>query len=190
LVDEGPLIVYTGKVYVGMKEIEHLVYAAQHLPHCRFLMTGGQPAAIIELQFDLQTRGIDNVRLTGFLENPEITQLYQQAADVLVSYYSAQDHPYARHNLPNKLAEYMSTGNPVVVADFPAVHDWATAETAALVEPDNPAALVETILRLLEDRGRAAQMADSARRLAERRSFQQVASEVSAFLVAHCRLSI
>ena len=184
LAGDRPLVVYTGKLYPGMAEIGHLVHAAKQLPDWSFLLTGGQPAAIARLRRDLAQSGVTNIILTGFLEKPEQTRLYQKAADVLVSYYSTRDHAYAHHNLPNKLAEYMSTGNPVVVADFPAVREWATPKTAALVEPDNPAALVATLVRVQEGAHSASQMAAHARRLVEEQSFESVAGDLERFLAA------
>lgn len=180
--NDGPLIVYTGKIYRGMTEVEYLLYAASRLTRYRFLMTGGQPAAVEQIQGQLDRQGIRNVSLTGFLEKPELTRLYQQAADVLVSYYSTRDHVLAAHNLPNKLAEYMATGNPVVVADFLAVRDLATEDTAVLVDPDNPDALVRGILRAVEDPEDAAARAARALALVRNRTFERVATEILDFL--------
>lgn len=184
-IDEGgPLVVYTGKLYPRMAEVEHLLQAATNLPRCRFLLTGGQPAALSVVRDELAQRSIHNVMLTGFLERPESTRLYQQAADILVSYYSVKDHPFACHNLPGKLAEYMSTGNPVVVADFPAVRDIASATTAVLVPPDDPAALTEALRRVLRDPRAAAELGASAQRLVHHRSYEQVAHDLGSFLTA------
>jgi glycosyltransferase involved in cell wall biosynthesis len=133
----------------------------------------------------MQNRGLANVIFTGFLDKPELTAVYQRAGDVLISYYSVYDHPYARHNLPNKLAEYMATGNPAVVADFPAVRDWATPETAVLVRPDDPESLVENLVLILNDETRARRIGAAALELAEKRSFEEVARDVTRFLIAH-----
>jgi glycosyltransferase involved in cell wall biosynthesis len=79
----------------------------------------------------------------------------------------------------------MATGNPVVVADFPAVRDWATPDTAVLAKPDDAEALIENLVLLLNDSPRAEKIGASARRLAEKRSFQQIARDVSHFLITH-----
>jgi glycosyltransferase involved in cell wall biosynthesis len=177
-----PLVVYTGKIYPGMAELSHLLQAATQLRECRFILTGGQPPAIRAIQTELDRRCLTNVTLTGFLEKPEATRYYQQAASVLVSYYSLRDHPYARHNLPNKLAEYMTTGNPVIVADFPAVRDVATPDTAVLVEPDEPAALIDAIARVVSEPAAYLQRAERARALIRERTFERVAGELIDFL--------
>lgn len=183
----GPLVVYTGKLYPEMVELEYLLQAASNLPTYRFLLTGGQPAAVNVIRTELGRRAITNVTLTGFLDRPESTRLYQQAADVLVSYYSVRDHPFARHNLPGKLAEYMSTGNPVVVADFPAVQDLATSATAVLVTPDDPAALTRALRDVLQAPRAAAELGVSAQRVVHHRSYEQVAQDLGRFLAAAAR---
>jgi glycosyltransferase involved in cell wall biosynthesis len=178
----APLVVYTGKIYPGMAELSYLLEAAARLRECHFVLTGGQPAAIQAIQVDLGKRDISNVTLTGFLERPEAIRYYQQAADVLVSYYSARDHPYAHHNLPNKLAEYMSTGNPTVVADFGAVRDIARPATAVLVEPDKPAALADAIARVVSQPAAFRERAQRARALMRQRTYERVAAELVDFL--------
>jgi glycosyltransferase involved in cell wall biosynthesis len=146
-----PIVAYTGKLYSGMRELDYLLEAAQRLPQHLFVLTGGQPPVITRLKQSLATRDIRNVHLVGLLERPEEVRFYQQAADVLVSYYSVADHPYADHNLPNKLAEYMTTGNPIVAADFPAIRDLLSDRNAVLVPPDQPDRLVEGLASAIGD---------------------------------------
>jgi glycosyltransferase involved in cell wall biosynthesis len=147
----GPIVAYTGKLFAGMRELDYLLAAARRLPDHQFVLTGGRPAVIERLEAQLRADGIRNVHLAGLLERPEDVRFYQQAADVLVSYYSKADHPYAHHNLPNKLAEYMTTGNPIVAADFPAVRDLLNDANSVLVSPDDPDSLVRGILTALGD---------------------------------------
>jgi len=179
-----PFIVYTGKLYPGMRELEYLLDAAKNLPDCEFLMTGGQPPAVRSIQAEIAIRGIQNVALIGFLQGAEETRLYQQAADILVSYYSIHDHPFARHNLPNKLAEYMTTGNPVIVADFPAVRDLATGENAVLVAPDDADALIEALRNLLRDPRRGSRLGARAQTVVQEHSFERVAEHLTRFLAS------
>lgn len=146
-----PIVAYTGKLYIGMRELEYLLEAARRLPEHLFVLTGGQPPVITRLKEELAAGGVRNVRLTGLLDRPEDVRFYQQAADVLVSYYSVADHPYAHHNLPNKLAEYMTTGNTIVAADFPAVRDLLGDRNSVLVPPDDPNRLVEGLVAAISE---------------------------------------
>ena len=148
-----PIVAYTGKLYIGMRELEYLLEAARRLPEHLFVLTGGQPPVITQLKHELAAGDVRNVHLTGLLERPEDVRYYQQAADVLVSYYSAADHPYAHHNLPNKLAEYMATGNPIVAADFPAVRDLLDDRNSLLVPPDDSGRLVQGLVIAISESG-------------------------------------
>jgi len=149
----GLIVAYTGKLYIGMRELEYLLEAARRLPEHLFVLTGGQPPVITRLEGELAADGVKNVHLTGLLNSPEDIRFYQQAADVLVSYYSVDDHSHAHHNLPNKLAEYMTTGNPIVVADFPAVRDLLNDRNSILVPPDDPDRLVEGLGAAMSEGG-------------------------------------
>jgi glycosyltransferase involved in cell wall biosynthesis len=166
---DGPVVGYTGKLYRGMRELDHLLAAARRLPDYLFVLTGGQPAVVADLKAQLASDGLENVHLAGLLDRPEDVRFYQQAADVLVSYYSTVDHPYAHHNLPNKLAEYMTTGNPIVAADFPAVRDLLNEDNSVLVSPDDPDELVRGIRTALGD--------DQASRNRPIRAQEQIAAQ-------------
>ena len=77
---------------------------------------------------------------------------------MLVTYYSVEDHPYARHYVPSKLAEYMSTGNLIVAADYPAVRDLLHPGNSILVKPDDVTALVDALQLAMHDRELAARL--------------------------------
>jgi glycosyltransferase involved in cell wall biosynthesis len=179
---ERPVIGYTGKLYIGMRELDYLLAAASSMPECLFVFTGGQPPVIETLHRRLSETGATNVRLAGILSRPEETRFYQQAADVLVSYYSIEDHPHAHHNLPNKLAEYMTTGNPIVVADFPAVRDLLNPENALLVKPDDLDALTEGLQRAVQRREQSALLAVRAQRDIVARTTESVGADLSSVL--------
>ena len=177
-----PIIAYTGKLYLGMRELDYLLSAASRLPECLFLFTGGQPPVIERLREQLRERSMDNVQFAGLLDDPEETRFYQQAADVLVSYYSTEDHAYAHHNLPNKLAEYMTTGNPIVAADFPATRDVLNRENAVLVRPDDVDALIEALAFAVGSPDKTAPLAARAQRDIAARTTESVGADLSDFL--------
>jgi glycosyltransferase involved in cell wall biosynthesis len=178
-----PVIAYTGKLYLGMRELEYLLAAASRLPDWLFLFTGGQPPVIERLQERTRETATTNVRFAGLLSKPEETRFYQQAADVLVAYYSVEDHPYAHHNLPNKLAEYMTTGNVIVAADFPPVRDLLNPENAMLVKPDDVDALTDALSFAVRSKDESAALADRAQRDVAARTTESVGADLSGFLV-------
>jgi glycosyltransferase involved in cell wall biosynthesis len=181
---EQPVIAYTGKLFVGMSELGYLLSAAQVMPECLFLLTGGRPPVVEHLTRELGAAGITNVRLAGMLPNPEETRFYQQAADVLVTYYSTDDLPYAPHHLPSKLAEYMSTGNAIVAADYPGVRDLLNPRNAVLVDPQNVDALVRGLRFAVENRDEAVRLGAQAQRDIAPLASESVGARLGEFLSA------
>lgn len=145
------LVVYTGKLYLGQKETEYILEAAKLLPECRFILTGGRPWVVAHYQRWCADRGIGNVTFTGHILDYSRIAYYQAAADVLVAYYSQADHD-VRHNLPNKICEYMLTGQPIVTCDYPAVRDTIDQNSAVFVAPEDPNALAAGIRSVLVHR--------------------------------------
>ena len=56
----------------------------------------------------------------------------------------------------------MSTKNPIVTCNFPAIKDLLNADNALFVESENPWALAEGIKRLIEDKELAERIARNA----------------------------
>lgn len=157
-----PLVVYTGKIgAVYNKEILHILEAASMLPDYHFLFTGGKPEAIAKLKKWCEDHNVKNARFTGYI--PDYTKIsnYQAAADILISYYTKQGHD-VRYNFPNKICEYMLTGNVVITPDFPANRDVVNAGNALFAEPENSKALAATIKLAAEDQERSKTLAAKA----------------------------
>ena len=87
---------------------------------------------------------------------------YQLAGDVLVSYYTSNDH-LIEFNYPQKINEYMSTGNPVITPDFPATRDVLNSNNVFFVAPDNETALANGIKFLIENPQVGARLASQAK---------------------------
>jgi glycosyltransferase involved in cell wall biosynthesis len=179
---DRPVVAYTGKLFAGMKELDYLLAAAGRLPEYLFIFTGGQPAAIAALEQRLKSDGATNVRLTGMLPRPQETRFYQKAANVLISYYSTEDHPYAYQQLPAKVAEYMASGNAIVTADFPAVRELLNPGNSWLVKPHDADALVDAVRLAVENTEEAAARGARAQRDIAARTSESVAAELTTFL--------
>jgi glycosyltransferase involved in cell wall biosynthesis len=179
---DRPVIAYTGKLFTGMSELGYLLTAATRLPEALFLFTGGQPPVIERLHAELREAGSTNVQLAGMLSSPEETRFYQQAADVLVTYYSTDDLPYAYHHLPSKLAEYMATGNTIVAADYPGVRDLLNPANAVLVPPHDADRLTEALSFAIRSADRAAALGARAQHDVAALTSESVAAQLSGFL--------
>jgi glycosyltransferase involved in cell wall biosynthesis len=158
---DGPLVAYTGKLFIGQQEAEWILEAARRLPDCVFLFTGGRPNVVAHYREWCRRAGLERVRFTGFIDDYTRIADYQQAADVLVSYYSPREHD-VRYNLPNKMCEYMLTGNVIVTSDFPAVRDVLNEGNAIFVAPEDPEALAVGIRWAIENRDAAGRLAARA----------------------------
>jgi glycosyltransferase involved in cell wall biosynthesis len=74
---------------------------------------------------------------------PQADPAHYQAASLLV-------HPSRSEGLPCVLVEALLSGCPVIATDVGGISELVSAETGALVEPDNAEALAQAIARGLE----------------------------------------
>ena len=110
-------------------------------------------------------RNIRNVILTGFERFTAIRD-YQLAADALVSLLYLEDH-MVEFNYPQKINEYLSTGNPVVFLTSP-LHVMINDRNVIFVEPDDSKALLNGIRKAIEQPEWAARIAAQAKRMLRR----------------------
>lgn len=177
----NPLIVYTGKLGLEIQELIYLLEAAGRLPDYTFILTGGRQRVVDEVRTYCRNKGIGNVILTGFFEDSRKIRNYQLAADVLVSYYTEKDH-MVEFNYPQKINEYLTTGNPVVTPDFPATRDVLNESNVLFVQPDNVASLTEGVRKLVEDKVLSAKLASQAKIDVSRLTFKSKAAEFIGFI--------
>lgn len=148
---DKPLIVYTGKL--GKKydrEALYILGAAKNLAHCTFLFTGGKPDVVEHWKKYCRENQMDNVIFTGYIHQYNRIRYYQAAADVLVSYYTSQGHD-VRYNLPNKLCEYMLTGNVIVSPNYPATSDLLNEHNCIFAAPEDTDALTAALRTAVEN---------------------------------------
>jgi colanic acid biosynthesis glycosyl transferase WcaI len=145
-----------------------LIKAAKLLeeqPHIRIYMIGGG-----RCQEDLQ-RMAQELMLTNlrFLPLQPLEGLPEQlsAADVLVLTQKETVHDMV---LPSKLLTYMAAGRPVVAAvndESETARYICLASNGIIVEPENPQALADTLIRLTSSSEAARKMGQNGRRFAE-----------------------
>jgi glycosyltransferase involved in cell wall biosynthesis len=158
------LVVYTGKIYDGYKEVEYIVEAARLLQarDVEFILVGGREDHNERLRRRVAEMGLDNVTFAGFVA-PLLVQDYQFAADILVMYYPS-DMELNRYRSPGKLFDYMASGRPIVSGDLTCVREVLGDEdpAALLIPEDSPEELARAIAALLDDPERAARLAENA----------------------------
>jgi glycosyltransferase involved in cell wall biosynthesis len=160
------LIVYTGKIYVGYREVDYILEAAERLrdhPEIQFLLVGGRYDHVERLRRRADAAGLSNVTFTGFVP-PTAVPPYQCAADALLLYYPS-GMELNRYRSPGKLFEYMAARRPIVAVDLPVLREVLGHEPAAvMVPPDSPERLADAIVAVLDDREEAERLAAAAQR--------------------------
>lgn len=175
------LVVYTGKLGLDVMEVRMILEAAALVPEVKFLFTGGRASVIEKIKSYCQERNLENILLTGFFDDSTRVRNYQLAADVLISYYTSKDH-MVEFNYPQKINEYLSTGNPVITPDFSATRDVLNENNVFFVEPDNPPALAKGIRQLLADPALMKKLGQQAKADSVKLSFESRTSELLDFI--------
>jgi glycosyltransferase involved in cell wall biosynthesis len=138
------IVTYTGKIFIGQKEIEYMLDAAERLKDINFILAGGKPDVVEYYRQIAKNKQLKNIFFLGFQE-PSTTIKYQILSDILLIYYPGNWH-LKDFVSPGKLMEYMITGNVIVSVDFPVLREVLNDNVnAILVEPDNVTQLCDKI---------------------------------------------
>lgn len=175
---EQPLVVYTGKLGLHYDlEIRKILEAAAKLPQYTFLFTGGKPEAVSYWTDYCFANNLKNVLFTGYIYDYRQIRYYQYAADVLVSFYTHQAHD-VRYNLPNKVCEYMLTGNPIVSPDYPATRDLLRSDNCIFAKAEDSEDLALRILESMEHSEESRQKAERAAREVREITFRKITAKL------------
>lgn len=148
LPEDRPIAVYTGGL-MEWKGVDLLVDAARLLPKVLFVIVGGMDADVARIRS--RARDLDNVRIDGF-KAPALVPSYMAAADVGLVPNRSTPIISSRYTSPLKVFESLACGLPLVASDLPSLRDILTSgENALLVEPDDAAAIVAGVDRVLSD---------------------------------------
>jgi len=145
------LVIYTGQLSAE-KGVHTLVRAALILTRAIFILVGGQPEEIDQLQNLTKKTALENIIFAGYV-SPLVVPFYLKAADVLVIPQSSQSMWSSYYTSPLKLFEYMASGRAIVATNVPCITEVLRhGQHAWLVETDDPLSLAEGIRLLLADR--------------------------------------
>ncbi len=160
----GPSVGYVGHLYTG-RGIETIVELARQRPTVGFHLVGGSDEHLAAWR---ARRLPANLTLHGFVPPAELPAYYR-AFDVLLMPY--QTRVMAAGNRadigawlsPMKLFEYMAAGKPIVSSDLPVLREvLEDGRNALLVAPDEPAAWLAAVDRLLAEPELAERLAAAA----------------------------
>ena len=144
---------------------------AKAMPEVQFLWVGGAPADVEDWQHKLQSAGLSNLIMTGFVDNAALPH-YQAASDVLLM-------PYGRHIAgsgggdsakiasPMKMFEYMAAGRPIISSDLPVLHEVLSDQMAVFCPPDDQGAWMEALSNLRDNPSLCQALGQAARTAVE-----------------------
>ncbi|WP_085590033.1 glycosyltransferase family 4 protein [Pseudomonas sp. B14(2017)] len=164
LVESWPIVVYQGGLQQG-RGLEKLVRCAQHVSDCYFVLIGGgrltQP--LMELAEKLNIRHkVHFIPTVALAELPAYTASadigLQPIENTCLNHYTTDS---------NKLFEYVIAGLPVIATDFPEIRKIVrNNEIGILVPANDEQALIDAIVKLLNDRDLCERFSNNAKRTA------------------------
>ena len=147
------------------KGIKDILYALkiiiQEYPHAMFIAVGGAPEHIQEYKNLAEQIGVaDNSQFLAQVTQDKLA-IYQQACDIMLMPFPWTEH-YAYFMSPLKMFENMASGRPIIATDLPAIKEVLNENNAILIKPDNPDDLATGMIKLIQDKGLALQLAKKA----------------------------
>ena len=171
------VVTYTGKIYIGQKEVELIIETAKILPDVYFLLIGGKEKVVKHFMEMCERLGVKNVIFKGFLPPSEVL-IYQRVSDVLLLFYT-RDIPTFNVCSPSKLFEYMASNVPIICVNSPSLSEIIRdGENGLLVEPEDVVDLSKKIKRIKEDRALGEKLASNALKDVENYTFEKRAKKI------------
>ncbi len=168
--------VYAGHLYPG-RGMELLVQLARALPQVHFLWVGGNPEPVAAWRERISAEGLENITLTGFIEN-RMLPLYQAAGDVLLMPYEksvagSSGGDSADICSPMKMFEYLACGRAILSSDLPVLHEVLNEQNAVFCPPEDPECWQKALAELLAEPERMLRLGAAARVAAGGYTWQQ-----------------
>ena len=161
---------YTGHFYAG-RGMALMFDLAKAMPNIHFLWVGGEPDDVAKWIMRVQSDGVQNITLTGFVDNARLPQ-YQAASNVLLMPYGKQiagsgGGDSSQVASPMKMFEYMAAGRAILSSDLPVIHEVLTKDTAVFCPAGDLLAWIEALSELKANLPRCQALGESARKAVE-----------------------
>lgn len=156
---------YTGHFYSG-RGMGLMFDLAKDLPEINFLWVGGESADVTLWENRIRTEAVNNITLTGFVDNAVLPK-YQAAAEVLLMPYGTIIEGSGGGNSaeiasPMKMFEYMAARRPILSSDLPVIKEVLDEEMAVFCPPDDLAAWKNALINLQDDADRREHLGQAA----------------------------
>lgn len=107
----------------------------------------------------------DNIEITGYVDRPVMIERMTNAAVLALAKPNNQQ---SEHCFPTKIAEYLSTGKPVLTTSTGSIPQYLTdRKNSFLTEPNDPDHLAQTLSDIFADYGKAEVVGQNGRKLAQ-----------------------
>ena len=154
-------------IYDNATALRAFAIVWQQVPTARMTIAGSGPERQTLAQLAHSLGIADAVTFSGRLENEHMAALYHSAQIVV--------NPSLADNMPISVLEALASGVPVVSTDVGGVPYLVTHEkTALLVPAQNPDAMAQALLRLLEDAPLRQRLSEAGLALAQQFSWPNV----------------
>lgn len=149
-------VVYTGHLYEG-RGMQLMADLARNFPMLQFTWIGGHEADVSLWRRRLESDGLTNVELTGFIPNAELPR-YQSSADILLMPYEkiirgSSGGNSAAYCSPMKMFEYMASARAIIASDLPVLREILNENNSILCPPEDLDAWSLALERLANDPG-------------------------------------
>jgi colanic acid biosynthesis glycosyl transferase WcaI len=179
------VVMYSGNIALtqGLETVVEAAVRLKHVPEIAVVIVG-EAKALAALQDYCDRCGATNVRLLPFQPREALPDMLA-AADVGLI---VQRRNVVSFNMPSKTQVLLASGRAIVAA-VPSTGSAAKAieksRGGILVEPENPAALADSLLALYQDPDKVAMLGKNGRQYAvERYSFDQALNQYEALFYA------
>ena len=157
---------YTGHFYAG-RGVEILFKLAQAYPEVNFLWIGGREQELENVKKRLDAEHLENVILTGFMDNAKVPQ-YQAACEILLMPYERIIAGSSGGNSvdicsPMKMFEYMAAGRAIISSDLPVIREILDEQCAVFCPPEDADGWISSFGSLLQDPEKRKFLGDNAR---------------------------
>lgn len=173
-------VLYVGSLLAN-RGVSTLIQAAKRLTGVTVTIVGGVEPELGKCKEQAAKLGLGNVKFMGHIPSADVPGITTRARVVVLPMTGTEVHTRL-HASPLKLFEYMASGVAIVASDLPSVREVVEhGVTAHLVTPDDPDALAEGILQVLNDEPYAKRLGHAARAAAQHYTWE---SRVEAMLSA------
>ena len=150
----GPTVGYTGHLYEG-RGMGMVVELARMNPKVTFLVAGGEPRDVDVWRARIQTEGLSNISLLGFIPNKRLARV-QGACDILIMPHSqkvldSSGMDIAAVTNPMKSFEYLASGRAILASDLPILHEVLHEGNAIFLPPEDVEAWDRMLKNVLGD---------------------------------------